>query len=289
MEKVSEMRICALTTIAMLALTVPAGADIATIDGHDIYYELHGDLVPDRAPLLVLHGGAMHVGSTFGAVLPALAEHHAVIGVEQQGHGHSPINDQPITLDSMRRDTLGVLDALGVSRAHVIGFSAGGMLGLDLAVNAPDRVASLTAISAAQNLDGFLPELAALNRDPAAGLSPDVAALMPSAEEFARMRGDVARMNPGGAKAADQMFAKMGAFIGSDWGWTDEQIAGITAPVMIMQGDTDFIRRDHATHLAGTIPGAWLAILPDSTHLSIMSNPALPAMLLHRIDSAGQE
>ena len=283
------MRIFAVTTLGLLTLTAPAQAEIATVDGHDVYYEVHGTIAPDRAPLLVLHGGAMHVASTFGAVLPALTEHHAVIGVEQQGHGHSPINDQPITLDSMRRDTLGVLDALGVDRAHVIGFSAGGMLGLDLAVNAPDRVASLTAISAAQNLDGFLPDLAAMNREPTTRLPPDVAALMPTAAEFAQMRGDVARMNPGGAEAADQMFAKMAAFIGGDWGWTDEQIAGIAAPVMIVQGDTDFIRRDHATHLAATIPGAWLAILPDTTHLSIMSNPALPEMLLRRIDSAGEE
>lgn len=272
--------------VAALALPTLSAAETASVNGHDVYYEIHGDLTAGGVPILLLHGGAMTIGSTFGALIPALLRDHPVIGVEQQGHGHTPINDQPISLETMRTDTLGVLDALGVDRAHVISFSAGGMLGIELAVNAPDRVASLSAISAAQNLDGFLPELAAMNRDPTTRLPPEIAALMPSPAEFARMKDDVTRMNPGGAEAAGQMFAKMGAFIGGDWGWRDDQLAAIAAPVLIAQGDTDFTRRDHALHMAGLIPDAWLAILPDTTHLTIMADPALPAMLLRRIEMA---
>ncbi|AUH34560.1 alpha/beta fold hydrolase [Paracoccus tegillarcae] len=268
-----------------MAFAAPASADTARVDGHEVYYEIHGELAPGALPILLLHGGAMHIQSTFGTMIPELAADHPVIGVEQQGHGHTPLNDAPITLASMRSDTLGVLDALGVDKAHVVGFSAGGMLGLELAVNAPDRVASLTAISASQNLDGFLPEFAQMNRDPSFQLPPDMAALMPTEQEFTQMREDVAQMNPGGAEAAEQMFAKMGAFIGSDWGWSDDQLAAITAPAQILQGDTDFIRRDHALHLAATIPGAWLGILPDTTHGSITTHPALPGMILHRIET----
>lgn len=254
------------------------------VAGHETYYEQHGDLTPGISPILLLHGGSMHIGSTFGRVIPALAAQHPLIGVEQQGHGHTPINDQPISLTTMRADTLAVLDALNVPRAHVVGFSAGGMLGLDLAVNAPERVASLTAISASQNFDGFLPDLARMQREPGFQPPPEIARLMPSPEEFAQMQADVARLNPGGTDAADQLFQKMGNFITGDWGWSDADLAGIAAPVQLLLGDTDFIRLDHALHMAATIPGAWLGILPDTTHRSIMDHPALPGLILHRIE-----
>ena len=270
------------------ALASPAVAETVGVDGHDVSYEILGQLANDSVPVLLLHGGAMHTRSTFDQIIPALAD-RVLIGVEQQGHGHTPINDQPITLDTMRRDTLGVLDAAGVTRAHVVGFSAGGILGIDLAVHAPDRVASLSAVSASQNLDGFLPELARMQREPGYRPPPDIAVLMPSPEEFARMQADVAAMNPGGDDAADQMFAKMATFISSDWGWTDAQLASITAPTLIVIGDNDFIRPDHAVHMADTIPHAWLAILPDTTHMSITAHPALPTMLRHRIQSSADE
>ena len=263
-------------------------AETVGVDGHDVSYEILGQLANDSVPVLLLHGGAMHTRSTFDQIIPALAD-RVLIGVEQQGHGHTPINDQPITLDTMRRDTLGVLDAAGVTRAHVVGFSAGGILGIDLAVHAPDRVASLSAVSASQNLDGFLPELARMQREPGYRPPPDIAVLMPSPEEFARMQADVAAMNPGGDDAADQMFAKMATFNSSDWGWTDAQLASITAPTLIVIGDNDFIRPDHAVHMADTIPHAWLAILPDTTHMSITAHPALPTMLRHRIQSSADE
>lgn len=261
-------------------------SQIVTVDGHPVYCEIHGDLTQDVTPILLLHGGAMHIASTFRAVIPALAG-HVLIGVEQQGHGHTPINDQPISLETMRRDTLGVMDALGAGRVHVVGFSAGGMLGLDLAIHAPDRVASLTAISAGQNLDGFHPELARMQREPGFQPSPRYASLMPSPQEFARMQDDIARLNPGGAGAADLMFAKMNAFIRGDWGFTDAQLAAIAAPAQILLGDTDFIRPDHAIHLTRLIPGAWLGILPDTRHDNIMDHPALPGLILHRIGAPG--
>lgn len=268
-------------------LRAPDLSDTVQVDGHPVYYEIHGRLSSGATPVLLLHGGAMHTASTFGAAIPALASDHVLIGIEQQGHGHTPINDQPITLDSLRRDTLGVLDALGVGRAHVVGFSAGGILGIELAVNAPGRVASLTAISASQNLDGFLPELARMQRQPGYQPPLHIAALMPSPEEFAQMQADVAALNPGGAATSDLMFAKMSAFIAGDWGWRNNDLAGITAPTQILLGDTDFIRPDHALHMAQTIPGAWLGILPGTTHTGIMTHPALPGLILHRIATSG--
>lgn len=270
----------------ILAGATAAGAETLQVNGHQVYYEVHGDLASGETPILLLHGGMMNTTSTFGALIPDLSADRPVIGVEQQGHGHTPLNDNPINLETMRTDTLAVLDALKVDRAHVVGFSMGGMLGLELAVNAPDRVASLTAISATQNKDGMLPDLIAMNGDPTHQPSPEVAALLPTEADFAIMVRDFAEMNPGGADAFAQTMAKTGALITSDWGWSDQQLAAITAPVTIALGDSDFMRPAHAVHMAETIPGASLAVLPDTTHMTIMTRPELPIVIARRIDTS---
>ncbi|MEQ8291511.1 MAG: alpha/beta hydrolase [Roseovarius sp.] len=271
--------------LALVTLAAPARADIATVDGHDIHYEVHGELTPDPVPVLMLHGGMMSFEASYGAMLPALTETHTVIGVEQQGHGHTPLHDGPLTAETMRRDTLGVLDALSVDRVHVVGFSAGGMLALELAVNAPERVASVVAISTASQPSGFMPGMIEMQKDPNYQPSPDVLALMPSEADFADMAAEIAAKNPGGAETVPQTMQKMTAFITSDWGWPDDRIAGIAVPVLVVNGDTDFILPEHALHLFRTIPGAQLAILPDTTHMTILEQPALLPMIEAFLDT----
>lgn len=270
--------------LAAAPLAAQPAAGTITVDGRAVYHEVHGDLGAGT-PVLVLHGGMMTIPLTFEGLIPALSADRAVIGVEQQGHGRTPDHDGPMTLETMRTDTLGVLDALGVQRAHVVGFSMGGMLGLELAVNAPDRVASLTAISASQNGEGMLPELVRMNREPGFRPSPEVAALLPSEADFAAMMQGFAD-NPSGPEIFQNTMQEAGALIASDWGWSDAQLAAIAAPTLVLIGDNDFIRPEHALHMAQTIPGAWLGVLPDTTHMTIMAHPALPGLIAQRIGAA---
>lgn len=260
--------------LAVLALAAPVRADLTTVDGHEIYYETHGDPVSGRTPVLLLHGGMNTIDMNFSDFIPRLAEERLVIAVEQQGHGHTADRDAPVTLSSMRRDTLGVLDHLEVEKAHVVGFSMGGMLGLELAVNAPDRVASLSALSASANEKGMLPEIVQMNRDPDFQPSPEVAEILPTQEDFEAMQAGFAD-NPSGAENFQVMMGKLGRLITSGWGWSDSQLAGIDAPVLIAIGDRDFILPDHAVHLSQTIPGARLAILPNTTHMTITKQTEL--------------
>lgn len=269
---------------AALTLSVPAAAETVTTGGQQVSYRLTGDLAAET-PMLVLHGGMMNADTTFGPMIDRLTANRAVIGVDQQGHGRTPLNDQPITLDTMRADTLAVLDALHVGRAHVVGFSMGGMLALDLAVHAPDRVASVTAISASQNPGGFLPDIIRMNREPGFVPPPDIAAMLPQPDDFAGMAKGF-EGNPSGPDTMQQTMDKMTRFIGGDWGWTDAQLAAIAAPAQIVIGDHDFIRPQHAVDLAARIPGAWLAILPGTTHMNILARPELPGLILNRIATA---
>lgn len=268
-----------LISAVVLPLASLAQADTARVNGHDVYYEVHGDPESTATPILMLHGGMMSFEASFAAMVPALAEIHPVIGVEQQGHGHTPLHEGPISLATMRQDTLGVLDALSIDKVHVIGFSAGGMLALELAVSAPERVASVVAISSASSPSGFVPGLIQMQKHPAYEPPAEILAMMPSEEDFARMSADIAAKNPGGKATATATMQKMTEFITSDWGWPDDKVAGIEVPVLVVNGDRDFIQPEHALHLFRTIPDAQLAILPETTHLNILENPALHPMI----------
>lgn len=263
----------ALGLLAM-ALAMPARADFTTVDGHEIYHETHGDPASGRTPVLLLHGGMNTIEMNFSDLIPRLAANRPVIAVEQQGHGHTADRDAPVTLATMRRDTLAVLDDLGVEKVHVVGFSMGGMLGLELAINAPGRVASLSALSASANVQGMIPEIVKMNRDPDFQPSPEVAAILPTQEDFEAMQAGFAD-NPSGPENFEVMMGKLGRLITSNWGWSDQQLSGIDAPVLIAIGDRDFILPGHAVHMSETIPNARLAILPDTTHMTITKQPEL--------------
>lgn len=247
-------------------LPAASHADTVEVNGLDIWYETRGDVTAET-PFLLLHGGVTTAEMSFGALRPHLVENRPVITIEQQAHGHTGDRDAPITLASMRTDTLGVLDALGVEKVHVVGYSLGGMLGLDLAVNAPDRLASLTAISASADSAGMHPAIVAMNENPGMAPPPDVVDLLPTEEDFAEMQKGYAD-NPDGPETMDAAMAKLHALLTGDWGFSDEQLAAIDLPVLLVIGDRDFVLPEAAVEMAETIPDAQLAILPGTTHMA---------------------
>jgi pimeloyl-ACP methyl ester carboxylesterase len=248
-----------------------APAETMTVDGHEVAFAVHGALDSPEIPVLLLHGGMMTIDLTFAGFLPVLSATHPVIGVEQQGHARTADREAPITLKAMRADTIGVLDHLGVERVHVVGFSMGGMLGLDLALNAPERIASLTAISISQNFEAMHPEIRRMNTDPDYQPSPEVVALLPSEDDFAAMRATYAAQNPSGPAAFETVLGKLHDFITGEWGWSDAELASIAAPVLMVTGDRDFSSAENVAAMAAAIPGAWLAVLPDTTHMDIIT------------------
>ncbi|WP_306154682.1 alpha/beta fold hydrolase [Roseovarius sp. MMSF_3281] len=270
-------------------MALPAAAEHTTgrvMSGDlGIYYEVHGDLGSGVTPFLVLHGGMGTISSDFGALLPVLVEQRPVIGIEQQGHGHTGGRDAQVTLKVMRDDTLAVLDALEVERVHVVGFSMGGMLAMELGVTAPKRLETLTAISVSQNHDSMHPAIVEMNLNPDATPSPEALELMPTQEDFAGMQAAYAD-NPDGPGQFERTMQQLHTLIVSDWGWSDGELEAIDVPTLLLLGDTDFTPVDHAAKMAGKI-GAQLGVLPNTTHMSIMSRPDwLGPMITNRIETA---
>jgi len=226
------------------------------VNGLHMYYELHGD---GETPLVLLHGGVMTIELTFAAVLPALTERYRVIGVDFQAHGRTADIDRDLRYANLASDVVGLLDHLGIERAHVMGHSMGGGTALELAVSHPDRLLSVVPISASVRPEGMHPDLA----DPSTYAT---STRMPTEQDFAEMAAAYAEVAPHPERFDDLPARAMTSWDG--WsGWTDEQLAGITAPTLIVVGDHDFTTTAHAVVMQELIPGSQLAILPGTTHM----------------------
>ncbi|MCH7811025.1 MAG: alpha/beta fold hydrolase [Chloroflexi bacterium] len=104
----------------------------------DLYYEEHGE----GEPMLLIMGWGGNA-TTWAPQIPGLAEHYRVIAFDNRGVGRSSAPEEPYTIPQMANDTLGLLDALEVPRAHVFGVSMGGMIAQELALATPERVNAL--------------------------------------------------------------------------------------------------------------------------------------------------
>jgi pimeloyl-ACP methyl ester carboxylesterase len=223
--------------------------DYAPVNGLQMYYEIHGA----GRPLVLLHGGAMTIESSFAPLLPTLAETRRVIGVEQQGHGHTADIDRPLSFQQMVEDTAAFLRQRDVEDADVLGYSDGGILALGLAIQHPDLVRKLVLVGAIFNNDGLYPEALEFF----AQASP---------ESFGdRMREDYERVVP---RPGDwpRLITKLLTMWSSFPGWRPEDLHTIQAPALIVIGDADLVRPEHAVEMYRLLPHANLAILPRSEH-----------------------
>jgi pimeloyl-ACP methyl ester carboxylesterase len=233
-------------------------AGYAPVDGLNMYYEVRGE----GKPLVLLHGGVLTIGLSFGAMLPALSAGRQVIAMELQGHGHTADIDRDITTENLASDVVGVLAHLGVDRADVFGFSLGGGAALQLALDHPDRVDHLIAASVPFSADGILPEI----MDPS---QFSISTRLPTADDFQQMREAYLQVAPY-PDHFDAFLAKTSASAATAKGWTPEQLGTVEAKTLLVFGDHDFFSLEHAVEMRGHIPGAQLAVLPGTTHMDVL-------------------
>lgn len=247
----------------------------ANVSGLRVYYEVHGGpLSADKVPMALLHGGAMTIETAFPPdLIPRFIKTRPVIAIEQQAHGHTGDRKGPITLNRMVDDTSGVLKQLGVKQADFLGHSLGGLIATGMAIRHPDQVRSVTALSAFYVLDGMLPELARMQRNP--GLQPSAALipLLPTEADFASWKASYERSNPD-PKSFDRSLARLNAMLGAWPGWSEAELRSIHAPFLVAIGDNDFVRIEHAAAMKRLIAGAQLAVLPGTTHMNSITRGA---------------
>ncbi len=234
----------------------------ASVNGIDLYYEILGADQPGP-PLIMLHGGAYTFHLSFDSLLPALTAERKVIGVELQGHGHTADSDRPFSIRQCAEDVIALLDHLGVERADLFGYSLGGLVSTEVAVSVPDRVGRVVLAAShvrSTRAEAYYPEITALELD-----SPR----MPPEEESAAMKRayDEVAPNP---EDFFPFVVKIQPAVHDFDGWTDEQLARLTMPVLIIIGDTDFVRLEHGVEMKQLLPNAQLAVLPGTKHLQVI-------------------
>ena len=230
----------------------------APVNGLRMYYEIHGD----GPPLVLLHGGMVSFEACFSAMVPTLAATRRVIGIEQQGHGHTADIDRPLTFEQMADDTAALLRHIGVPQADILGYSDGGNVALGLAIRHPDLVGKLITVGTNVTNDGLKPGIL----DDLAGLTAEV---LP--DDMRDLYASVAPDPEGWPTLVQKVVQQAMSLVG----WQPDQLRGITSPTLVVIGDDDIIRFEHAVEMIDLISHAHLAVLPMCDHITLVMRPAL--------------
>jgi pimeloyl-ACP methyl ester carboxylesterase len=249
----------------------------ATVNGLDMYYEDHGigaHGIGD-VPVVLIHGALSAIGTSFGEMLPALAEHRRVIAVELQAHGRTADIDRPFSVQAFAADIVALLDALHIDRADLFGWSMGAAVALEIGVRHAGRVRKLVLASVSFGPDGIH-----------AGLLDGIEQLQPEHLHGSEFHDEFRRLAEDPDTAFPALVARVKAFDADTPSWPADQIRALAAPTMLIVGDSDIIRPEHALEmfrlLGGGVPGdiqglpaARLAMLPGTTHTGIAHRGAL--------------
>lgn len=220
------------------------------VNGVRLFYKEAGT----GMPMLFLHGGFGTSDLHFQHQFEAFANQYRIITLDTRGHGKSTFNHQKFSYERFAEDTYAVLEALGVDSALVIGFSDGGITGLVLAEQHPEKVKKLILIGS--------------------NTVPDTTALYPSDIEWVKNMDITQTVTELQATFPDypapqklpSFVKKMQTLWLNEPNLTDTNLQQISCPVLLIAGENDMIKIEHQVYLHRTIPNSHLLILPHTGH-----------------------
>jgi pimeloyl-ACP methyl ester carboxylesterase len=241
----------------------------APVNGLQMYYEIHGS---GGTPLVMLHGSYGAIG-LWGPILESLANTRQVIAVELQGHGHTADIERPITYEQMADDVAALIEHLGVAQADVFGYSMGGWTALQLVIRHPELVRKLVVASASYTSEGVYSEV----WDGVAFITPEIFVGTPNEAAYL-----ATAPNP---EDFPTLVEKLKQLDAEAFSWPAADIEAIAAPTLLIYGDADIVRPEHAAELyrllGGGVPGDFvgmpasqLAVLPGTTHQGVVTTGA---------------
>jgi pimeloyl-ACP methyl ester carboxylesterase len=241
------------------------------VNGMRMYYEVSGR----GDPLIVLHGAYMNIPS-MGAIVPKLAKTHTVYALELQGHGRTTDIDRPITYPNLADDVAAFMDAVGLKKADVFGYSMGAAVGLQLAIRHPVKVNKLVAASVSFDANGWQSEF----KEFIPKMTVEMFLGMPFAKEYRKLAP-----NPDGFP---ELVKKLIALEHEPLAWEND-VRAIKTPVLIITGDADVVTLEHSVTMFRLVGGGGpgdmgkplaasrIAILPATSHTAVITQ----ADLLH--------
>ena len=260
--------------MAMLFFTVfqskgqqlkPANSGYVPVNDLKVYYEVYGE----GRPIILLHGAFMTIEGNWGQLIPELSKTRKVIAIELQGHGHTPFSDRKLSHATLASDVAGVMDHLKIDSADVVGYSFGGSVAYQFAIQSPKRLRKLVIISSTYKSSGWRPEIANAFKN----MKPEMFENSPMKAAYDAIAPDKTKWT----KFLEQMFA----FAGTPFDLGDANIAKISAPVLIISGDNDGLDKVELMKtyqlLGGGVsadlapmPKSHLAVVPSQSHVGLM-------------------
>jgi pimeloyl-ACP methyl ester carboxylesterase len=243
----------------------PSKSGYAPVNGIKVYYEVYGE----GRPLVLLHGAFYTIDMNWGQLIPELSKTRKVIAIEMQGHGHTPFSERELSITTLANDVERVMDYLKIDSADVAGYSMGGSVAYQFAVQSPRRLRKLVIISSTYKTDGWL----TIVNSGFENFKPEFFDNTPIQTAYDAVAPDKTKWR----KFLEQMFyfAKVPFNVG------DSNIAKISAPVLIISGDNDGLDKIELIKtyqlLGGAVsadlqpmPKSQLAIVPSQGHVSLM-------------------
>ncbi|HTR85516.1 MAG TPA: alpha/beta hydrolase [Reyranella sp.] len=233
-------------------LPTPQESGTAPVNGAAIWYATFGN----GPPVILLHGGLAN-SNYWGHQIPVLAQKYRVIVIDSRGHGRSTRSAEPYGYDLMASDVLGVMDHLHLPKAAIVGWSDGAIIGLDIAINHPERVSRLFAFAANSDPSGVKD----VDKSPVfqkfiARAEKEYEALSATPKDYKRFLGEISHMWE------------------SQPHWTVADLGKIKVPTWIVDADHDeAIKRENTELMAGAVPNAGLLLQPEVSHFSMLQAP----------------
>lgn len=168
----------------------------------------------------------------------------------------------------MAQDTIAFMTALGIDSAHLVGWSDGSLVGLLVALRRPELVRKLVLIGQYVSLEGATPE----GRELMARFTPET--LPPMLEHL------YAAVSPDGPEHFRVVFDKMAPLWRNPTGIAVSDLAGVTAPTLVLLGDDDLLTIEHAAAVQRALPDSQLAVVPGASHALPMEKPELTNRLV---------
>lgn len=230
------------------------------INGHSTWVEKRGG---GKETVLLLHGGLSNSDLLLDAISAPLEARYRVVAFDRRGHGFTADTAEPLHYEAMATETIGVLEKVVGGRAHLVGWSDGGIVSLLVALRRPDLVNRMVVIGTNFHFDGVLPF-----------------DLDPNSEFSAMIHQAYAERSPDGGGHFDEIVGKFITLITTEPTFTMEELKKIEAPTLVLAGDDDMIKLTHTAALYEAIPNSQLAIVPGASHALPIERPAETARII---------
>jgi len=254
-----------ITVMQSYAQIKPSAQGLVHLKDSKVYYEVYGT----GKPIVLLHGAFMTISTNWSQLIPELSKNRKVIAIELQGHGHSPYSDRKFDHAILAADVAKVMDYLKIEHAAVLGYSFGGAVAYQFAIQYPKRLDELVIISATYKSKGWMPEINKALQN----MKPALFENSPMQQAYEAGAPDKTKWT----KFLEQMIS----LAQQPYDLGDANIAKISSPVLLIAGDNDGLDKIELVKTYqllggavvgdfGQMPKSQLAIIPGQSHVSLI-------------------